>query len=101
MAGAQLLNVRWRGAWPFMRDPSQVVTPRRCGREPWFTANEAMAHIPRDAFDYVWTIQPPPFDPAFAADLQPIWRDGSSVLYRVRRAPGPLTQTPSAGSAQR
>jgi hypothetical protein len=98
MAGAQLLDVRYRRAWPFMRDPSEVVTPRPCRREVWLTANEAMAHFPRDAFDYVWTIDPPPFDPGFAEDLRPIWRSGTSVLYRVMRPPAPkLKRRPSAG----
>lgn len=100
MAGAQLLSVTYRDAWPFMRDPSQVVTPRSCGREVWLSMNEAMAHFPRDAFDYVWTIDPPLFDPAFASDLRPIWRSGRSVLYRIDR-PAPdkqgLKRTPSAG----
>jgi hypothetical protein len=97
MAGAQLLDVRYREAWPMMRDPSQVVTPRRCRREVWLTADEAMAHFPRDAFDFVWTIDPPPFDPGFADDLRPIWRSGNSILYRVERKPGQLRRTPSDG----
>ena len=99
MAGAQLLDVRYREAWPFMRDPSQVVTPVPCHREVWLSANEAMAHFPRDAFDYVWTIDPPAYDPAFAADLRPIWRSGRSALYRVVREPADkeLRRTPSAG----
>jgi hypothetical protein len=94
MAGAQLLDVRYRKAWPFMRDPSEVVTPVRCRREVWMTADEAMAHFPRDAFDYVWTIDMPPFDPAFAADLRPIWRSEGGTLYRVVRD---VRQTPSGG----
>jgi hypothetical protein len=100
MAGAQLLNVRYRDAFPFMRDPTQVVTPRPCGREVWRSMNEAMAHFPRDAFDYVWTIDPPRFDPAFAEDLQPIWQSGTSRLYRVMREPADkqgVRRTPSAG----
>jgi hypothetical protein len=98
MAGAQLLDVRYRKAWPFMRDPTQVVTPRPCGREVWRSMNEAMAHFPRDAFDYVWAIDPPAFDPAFAEDLQPIWESGTSRLYRVMREPADkLRRTPSAG----
>ncbi|MDP8993637.1 MAG: hypothetical protein M3N07_01440 [Pseudomonadota bacterium] len=87
MEGAQLLDVRYRKGWPFIRDPSQVVTARPCRRELWLTMNEAMAHFPRDAFDYVWTVQPPPFDPSYAEDLRPIWRDGASVLYRVEPPP--------------
>ncbi len=89
MPGGQLLIVRYRKAFPFTRDPSQQVTPGPCRNEAWLTATEAMAHFPRHAFDYVWTIRPPPFDPIFADDLRPIWRGGSSVLYRVERAPEP------------
>jgi hypothetical protein len=98
MAGAQLLDVRYRAGWPFMRDPSQVVTRRPCSWEGWLTANEALAHFPRSGFDYVWMIQPPPYDPLFADDLRPIWRSGSSVLYAVERPPKeepPVKQTPS------
>jgi hypothetical protein len=42
-----------------------------------------MRGFPRQVFDYVWLIQPPEFDPSLARGLQPIWRDGPSVLYRV------------------
>jgi hypothetical protein len=97
MAGAQLLDVRYREGWPMMRDPSQVVTARRCRREVWLTAEEAMAHFPREAFDFVWTIDPPPFDQGFAEDLRPIWRSGTSVLYRVVREPAELRRRPTAG----
>ena len=45
--------------------------------------------LPRDAFDYVWLINPGPYGPEFVAGLTPIWRDGRSVLSRVdnRRPP--------------
>ena len=43
----------------------------------------ALATFPRDAFDYVWLIQPPAYDPALTRGLTPVWRDGSSVLLRV------------------
>jgi hypothetical protein len=84
-AGAQMLNVRYRHGWPFLRDPSQIVTHRRCRREVWLTVDEALAHYPRQAFDYVWLIQVPPFDPAWLEGMRPVWRDGSSALYRVER----------------
>ena len=35
MAGAQLLHVRYRPGWPFIRDATQIVTERRCPREYW------------------------------------------------------------------
>jgi hypothetical protein len=83
MAGAQLLTVRYKPGWGFSRDPTQVVTRFRCGGEVWRTMNLAIASFPRDAYDYVWLISPPPYDRSLARDLRPIWRSGSSVLYRV------------------
>jgi hypothetical protein len=44
----------------------------------------ALASIPREAFDYVWLIDPPPHDVRLLAGLRPVWRDGRSVLYRVQ-----------------
>ena len=88
MAGAQLLQVRYWAGWPFMRDATQIVTLRVCRGEAWRTIDMALATFPRQAFDYVWLITPPPYDPALAAGLRPIWRSGDSVLYRVvDRAP--------------
>jgi hypothetical protein len=90
MAGAQLLTVRYKPGWPFIRDATQVVTARRCRREVWRTMNEALAFFPRDAFDYVWLISPPPYDRSLTRGLRPVWRDGSSVLYRVESQDSPL-----------
>ena len=88
MAGAQLLDVHYWPGWPFIRDASEVVTYRPCRGEVWRTMNQALFSFPRDAFDYVWLIQPPPYDPRLTQGLQPIWRNGRSVLYRVvDRAP--------------
>ena len=89
MAGAQLLQVRYRAGWPFIRDASQVVTRRRCGREVWRTLDLSLATFPRDGFDYVWLIDPPEYDPALTAGLIEVWRDGRSVLYRVDRSKPP------------
>jgi hypothetical protein len=85
MAGAQLLRVHYREGLPFVRDPSQIVTPRRCRGEVYRPVNQAIAQVPRDAFDYVWIINSPPLDPRVAGDLRPIWRSGGSVLFRIER----------------
>jgi hypothetical protein len=85
MAGAQLLQVKYQPGWPFIRDASQVVTLRRCRNEVWRTIDTALATFPRHGFDYVWLIDPPPYDPALTRGLRPIWRDGTSVLYRVEQ----------------
>jgi hypothetical protein len=83
MAGAQLLHVRYKPGWPFIRDATQIVTERRCPREYWRSLDMALAIVPRDAFDYVWLIDPPRYDARLAEGLRPIWRSGTSVLYRV------------------
>jgi len=85
MAGAQLLQVRYTAGLPFIRDPTQIVTAGRCRREVWRPANLALSTFPRDAFDYVWLISPPPFEPENIKDLRPVWRSGTSGLYRVER----------------
>jgi hypothetical protein len=83
MAGAQLLSVKYpEGGW-FVRDPSQIVTAVKCPREQWLTIEQALRTFPRQAFDFVWLINPPPHAPALAEGLEPLWRDGTSVLYRV------------------
>jgi hypothetical protein len=83
MAGAQLLEVRYRPGWPFVRDATQIVTGDACRGEYWRTANRALTLVPRDAFDFIWMIDPPDYDPALTRGLRPIWRSGTSVLYRV------------------
>ena len=85
MAGAQLLRIRYREAGYFRHDPSQIVTLRRCARESYLPISTALQVIPRQAFDYVWLINPPPYDPKLAKGLRPIWRSGASILYRVER----------------
>ncbi|WP_246616839.1 hypothetical protein [Sphingomonas yunnanensis] len=85
MAGAQLLTVHYRDAGPYAHDPTQIVTSVKCPYEWWRPANYALARFPRDAFDYVWLIRPPAYNPRFTAGLVPVWRSPSSnsVLFRV------------------
>ncbi|HEY0627220.1 MAG TPA: hypothetical protein VGD10_10870 [Allosphingosinicella sp.] len=83
MVGAQLLGVNYPPGLRFVRDPSQMVTPVKCRGEFWLSLNQTLFHLPRNAFDYVWLIQPPSHDPRLTAGLTPLWRSGTSVLYRV------------------
>ena len=101
MAGAQLLRVRYHPGWPFVGDPTQIVTRRRCRRESWRPIALALATFPREAFDYVWLVSPPPYDPAVAKGLTPIWRSGSSVLYRVERGASSANSETPNGSGTR
>jgi hypothetical protein len=93
MEGAQLLHISYPAGSPFTGDPTQIVTQRRCRGEGWRTLNASLAEFPRDAFDYVWLITPPPYDAALTQGLEPVWRSGSSVLYRVAD-PYPLALPP-------
>ncbi|HEY6916298.1 MAG TPA: hypothetical protein VI381_01515, partial [Allosphingosinicella sp.] len=97
MPGAQLLQATYAQGTGFRQDPSQQVVGRRCRFEKWRTMDEALRTFPRAAFDYVWLINPPPYDPALTKGLQPIWRSGTSVLYRVADRTPPLA--PAKGTS--
>ena len=87
MAGAQLLTVRNTAARGWAHDPSQMVTDRQCAGEWWRPIGRSLADFPREAFDYLWLLQPPAHDPALLRGLTPVWRDGSDVLYRIDPQP--------------
>jgi hypothetical protein len=89
MAGAQLLSVKDIPMRYFRDDPSQVVIPQRCWSRNWLGIEASLRHFPRSVFDHVWLIDPPAYDPAVAPDLRPLWRNGSSVLYRVEGSDRP------------
>ncbi|HEY0412039.1 MAG TPA: hypothetical protein VGD66_02720 [Allosphingosinicella sp.] len=83
MPGGQLLSSRIPGADGYAYDPSQQTGADVCRGEEWRSLDASLAGFPRQAFDYVWLIQPPRYDKRLTAGLQPIWRSGTSVLYRV------------------
>ncbi|RIA37899.1 hypothetical protein DFR49_3788 [Hephaestia caeni] len=95
MAGAQLLTVRYRAAQGFAHDPSQLATLSQCPYELWRPISKALATFPRNAFDYVWLINPPHYDPALVRGMTPIWRSGTSVLYRIDDHTQPAPLSPS------
>ena len=55
-AGAQLLRVRERNTGAFTADPSQVVTATRCPDGQGVALADALARLPRAAFDHVWVV---------------------------------------------
>jgi hypothetical protein len=87
MVGAQLLTVRYPEGGRFVRDPSQMVTERQCRGEYWLSLDNSLKRLPRDGFDYIWLIRPPRHDPNLLEGLEPVWRTGSSVLYRIAARP--------------
>jgi hypothetical protein len=89
-AEAQPLSVTYAAADGFARDPSQIVVPDGCVKPGYRQVGEALRGFPRQAFDYVWLIQPPPVEAGDLRGLQPVWRNGASALYRViDRRPAP------------
>ncbi len=83
MAGAQLLRAHIGPRRWFNSDPSQIVTAGKCRGEWWKSVDWSLANFPRDTFDYVWLLDPPAYNPYWTRGLTPVWRDGTSVLYRV------------------
>ena len=81
--GTNLLTLRYRAPGPYAADSSQIVWPNGCGESPW-QIDRALRSWPRDKFDYIWLIDPPPFDPSIAAGLRPVWRGADSILYQVQ-----------------
>jgi hypothetical protein len=83
MAGAQLLTIRKTDAVGFRGDPSQVVTAGRCRTDKWRPLGWSLMNFPRAAYDYVWLVQPPRFDPAGLRGMTLIWSGGPNALYRI------------------
>jgi len=89
MEGAQLLTVRYDQAGPFAQNPSEIVTDSHCPRAWQRPVSRSLAQFPRDAFDYVWLVRTTAYDPRLNTGLIPVWRDGSSALYRIDHAAKP------------
>jgi hypothetical protein len=83
MEGLNLLDLKYRRAGYFSSDPSNIVRPDRCPDRMHRTIDRSLAELPRDAFDYLWLIDVHSFDPKLTAGMQPVWRNGSSILYRL------------------
>ena len=83
MAGAQLLQTRLRGAGRFTGDPSQITTNGPCPIDKWRAINWSLANLPRATFDYVWLLDPPPYDAALVNGMTRVWSNGTNALYRI------------------
>jgi hypothetical protein len=82
-AAGQPLTVAYTAVATFARDPSQIVLPKWCVNAGLRPIDRALGEFPRTDFDYVWLIRPPAYDPSDVQGLQPVWRSGTSVLFRV------------------
>jgi hypothetical protein len=83
LVGGQLLTVHNTAAGKFSNDPSQFVAAPGCVRPGRKRFADALRTFPRSGFDFVWVINAPTDQGADYSDLQPIWRQGRSTVYRV------------------
>ena len=81
--GTNLLTLRYTEPGVFAADSSQIVRPTGCRAGGWWI-DRALRVWPRDKFDYIWLIDPPPYDEKLAAGMRPVWRGPDSVLYQVK-----------------
>ena len=83
LEGINLLDLRYAPAGHFAADPSQRVRPVGCAVGPLWSIDMALRALPRQAFDYVWLIDPPRHDASLVEGMQPVWRGPGSILYRI------------------
>ena len=81
LAGSSLLTEHYVEAGWQGHDPAQIVRPdARCRYEGRPVA-EALAQLPREAFDFLWLIDVPPVAPALLDGWRPVWAGEGSALY--------------------
>lgn len=91
-----LLRIDYRPSPLFYDDPSQYVWPADCldktppadPREARRTIDQAMPLIPLDRVDYLWLVHATLPAGPWASQLQPVWSNGASTLYRSLSAAG-------------
>jgi hypothetical protein len=86
LSGSALLSVTARDMGALATDPSQMVLSGPCEIESQLKpVDVALKTIPRGTFDHLWLVDPPAYDPKLLDGMSPVWRDGSSGLYRIER----------------
>ncbi len=83
MEGLNPLRLRFPDAGRFGSDPSQIVVPAECANPEHWSPDQALRTLPRDAFDYLWLIDPPEFDRQRLDGLERLWSEGDSALFRI------------------
>jgi hypothetical protein len=82
--GAKLLTVTYQPAGVFRYDPSNLVRDPACRLGSAQPVTPMLRLLPEEAFDYLWIIDPPPFDPALVAAWPKVWQGpNGSALYRL------------------
>ncbi len=82
--GARLLTVIYEPAGNYQYDPSQALRAPGCNLPQYPLITTVLGNFPRAAFDYVWIIDPPPFDQRLMGDAALVFRAQGTLLYRLR-----------------
>ena len=100
MDGLNQLEIKYRTPGVYAYDPSEVVRPNQCPDSLHHAIDVALGHLPHEAFDYVWLIDPPPFDPQLTQGMTLVWSATGTALYRINRdGAGSPPATPRTASA--
>ena len=83
LEGLNTLELKYTRAGYYSSDPSELVRPNNCRDGLHRQLNTSLSLIPRDDFDYIWLLDPPPYDERMTAGMQPVWRGAGSILYRL------------------
>ncbi|RVT94809.1 hypothetical protein [Sphingomonas crocodyli] len=83
MPGGRLLSITYAPARNFALDPSQELRPARCRQPGSYSLPQAVARLPRGAFDYLWLIDVPPAQWPRESWLIPVWRGPTGMLLRI------------------
>ena len=83
--GAKLLSVTYERAGFWKYDPSNLVRASNCGLASARPIELMLRAFPRAAFDYLWLIDPPKFDPALLRGEVKVWQGpNGAALYRLQ-----------------
>ncbi|HEX6741285.1 MAG TPA: hypothetical protein VF079_05765 [Sphingomicrobium sp.] len=97
--GQNLMSLRYRDTGPFRGDPSQMVRPAGCTSRRIWPIDVALGALPRGRFDYLWLVDPPPFDPRLLHGAELVARAPESALYRLTPSAAPSPGSTAARAA--
>ena len=81
LSGASLLTIHRPDAGSFANDPSQIVRGPACRTEGRYI-RDAIARVPRGAFDYLWLVNVPAVPAPWLAGWTRVAGNERSSLYR-------------------
>jgi hypothetical protein len=84
LEGMNLLDLKYTRAGYYSADPSEIVRPNNCSDGLHRHLNASLGLVPRNDFDYVWLLDPAPYDERATRGMQLVWRGPGAILYRLQ-----------------